>query len=400
MTSQLSRPRRLCELAALFLKLGAFGFGGPAAHIAFMEDEVVRRRGWLTRGRFLDLAGATNLIPGPNSTEMAIHIGYLRAGWLGLIVAGGCFILPAALITAALAWAYVRFGALPRLAPFLMGVKPVVAAIIFTAVWRLGKSAAKTRRLFAIGILVAAAVLLGVNEVFALLFGGCAGMCWLLFSSRKQSQYFGQAGAVIAPLAGVESKSSTTLAAATGLAAGGAGLAAPVSLWKLGLFFLKTGSVLYGSGYVLVAFLQGGLVRDYGWLTQQQLLDAIAIGQVTPGPVLTTATCVGYILAGPQGAIVATVAIFLPSFFFVAALYPLVPRLRRSRRLAAFLDAVNISAVALMGAVLVQLARATLGDWRCWVIALAAAAVGMRWKVNTVWLILGGAAAGRALALI
>lgn len=391
---------RLRELAALFLKLGAISFGGPAAHIALMEEEVVHRRRWLTREHFLDLVGATNLIPGPNSTEMAIHVGALRAGWPGLLTAGACFILPAALITAGFTWLYVRFGSLPTAAPFLMGVKPVVIAVILTAIWRLGKTAAKTRQLFGIGIAVAAAALLGVNEILALLLGGIGGMCWLLLSDRKQRPRLGQAGALIASMLSLQGKSAAAVAAAGGLAAGGVAIAAQVPLWKLGLFFLKIGSVLYGSGYVLIAFLQGGLVREHGWLTQQQLLDAIAIGHMTPGPVLSTATCIGYLLGGAGGAVVATVAIFLPSFVLVALLAPVVPRLRRFRWTAAFLDAVNVSAVALMVAVLMPLARAALGGWRAWLIAAVAVSAGLRWRINAAWLILGGAIAGWALSAL
>jgi chromate transporter len=230
--------------------------------------------------------------------------------------------------------------------------------------------------------------------------GGIGGMCWLSLGDKKLRQRFGQAAAAIASALGVQGKSAAAVAVTGGLAVGGAAIATQVSLWKLGLFFLKIGSVLYGSGYVLVAFLQGGLVRDYGWLTQQQLLDAIAIGQVTPGPVLSTATCIGYILGGAAGAVVATIAIFLPSFVFVAVLNPMVPRLRRSLWSSAFLDAVNVSAVALMVAVLIQLARAALGDWRAWLIALVAIVVGMRWKVNTAWLILGGGIAGWMLSAV
>ena len=381
----------LLELVGVFLKLGAVSFGGPAAHIALMEDEVVRRRRWLTREHFLDLVGATNLIPGPNSTEMAIHIGYLRAGWPGLIMAGGCFILPAVLLTVAFAWTYVQFGALPTAAPWLMGIKPVAAAVIFIAIWRLGKAAAKNWRLAALGVLVAASAMLGLGEVAALLLGGLIGS-WLVRPGRTPRVRLTQGGAAVLFLA---SGAATCEAAATGVVA-----MAQVPLWKLGLFFLKIGSVLYGSGYVLVAFLQGGLVRGHGWLTQAQLLDAIAIGQITPGPVLSTATCIGYLLAGPSGAAVATLAIFLPSFVFVAALAPVLPRLRRLRWAAAFLDAVNVSAVALMGVALIQLGRASLTDWRAWLIALAAAVTGIRWKINPAWLVLGGAVAGWGFSVV
>jgi chromate transporter len=382
--------RRLGEVAALFLKIGSTGFGGPAALIAFTEQEVVERRKWLSREYFLDIVGVTNLIPGPNATEIAIHVGYLRAGWPGLVVAGVCFILPAALITAAFAWAYVRYGALPQIVPFLYGIKPAVLAAIFTALWRLGRTAVKNWRLVVVGLAVALALLLGTNEVVALLAGGVFGMLWLRLSDPQ------------GPLAGKRA-SGPLACAAVGLIPASvkmaaAGLSTGVPLWQLGLFFLKVGSVLYGSGYVLVAFLEGGLVRDYGWLTQQQLLDAIAIGQFTPGPVLSTATFIGYLLSGGAGAVVATVAIFLPSFVFVAAIQPLMPYLRRSRWSAAFLDAVSVSSVALMAAVVVRLTWTTLVGWPAWLIALAAAIVSLRWKVNTTWLVLGGAVLGWLLA--
>jgi len=375
-------PGRLAELARLFLKLGLIGFGGPAAHIAMMEEEVVERHRWLTREHFLDLVGATNLIPGPNSTEMAIHVGYLRAGWAGLLTAGLCFIIPAVLITTAFAWAYVTFGTLPRVVPFLFGIKPALIAIILAAVWRLGRTAAKGMPLLSLGCAVAVASLVGWDEIVLLLLGGVIGMLWL-----------GRAGN-LAALAWM-SASAAGSAAATAGAAGAAG--ASISLAKLGLFFLKVGAVLYGSGYVLVAFLEGGLVRDYGWLSEAQLLDAIAIGQLTPGPVLSTATFIGYILGGLPGAAVATAGIFLPSFIFVAALGLVLPRLRRSRWMAAFLDAVNMSSVALMAAVTVKLSVSTLTSWPAWIIALAAAGAGLRWKVNATWLVLGGAVVGRLL---
>jgi chromate transporter len=378
-------PGRLTELVRLFLKLGLIGFGGPAAHIAMMEEEVVGRRRWLTREHFLDLVGATNLIPGPNSTEMAIHIGYLRCGWVGLLIAGLSFIIPAVLITAGLAWAYVQYGTLPQVAPFLFGIKPALIAVIFAAVWRLGRTAAKNTSLLGLGCAVAAASLLGFNEIAVLVLGGVIGMLWL-------GRAAGLACLPAAAATGIGAASAATVATA------GGGTAVTVSLVKLGLFFLKVGAVLYGSGYVLVAFLEGGLVRDYGWLSEAQLMDAIAIGQLTPGPVLSTATFIGYVLAGLPGAAAATAGIFLPSFIFVAALSLLLPRLRRSRWMAAFLDAVNISSVALMAAVTVKLSLSTLTSWPAWVIALAAAGAGLRWKVNATWLVLGGAVIGRALS--
>lgn len=369
------------EVAKLFVKLGFIAFGGPAAHIAIMEEEIVTRRNWIDRQHFLDLIGATNLIPGPNSTEMTMHIGYERAGWFGLFTAGACFILPAVIITGVFAWMYVAYGSLPEVEPFLYGIKPAVIAVILGAVWKLGAKAIKGWRLAVIGLAVTAAVLLGAGEVVSLLTGGVIGMLWLRStgydSSNTASRYipilfFQNAGAVVA-----------------GTATVGA-----VSLWKLFFFFLKIGAVLYGSGYVLVAFLEGGLVQDYGWLTRVQLLDSIAIGQFTPGPVLSTATFIGFLIDGIPGAIVATAGIFLPSFFFVLLLSPQIPRLRRSIWLSAFLDAVNVAAVALMAAVTVELGQATLTSWPAWVIAGVAAIATLRFKINAAWLVVGGAVLG------
>lgn len=358
---------RLGELAAVFLKLGVTGFGGPAAHIAMMEDEVVTRRGWLERAHFLDLMAATNLIPGPNSTEMTMHVGFTRARLPGLVVAGASFILPAALITGLIAWFYVRFGGLPQVERLLWGTRPVVIVIILAAVWKLGRSAVKNWSLLGIGLVVAAAALAGVNEVIALFAGGLLGMVWLRLRAM----------------------SGVSLALALPLAATSA-----VPLWQLAAYFLFIGSVLYGSGYVLYAFLDGGLVQNLGWLSEQQLIDAIAVGQFTPGPLLSTATFVGYIVAGWQGAVVATVAIFLPSFFFVWALNPLVPRLRRSPWMAAFLDAVTVSAVALMLVVAWNLGRLTLTTWQAWLLLLVGGVLFFRFRLNAAWLVLGGALAG------
>jgi len=345
---------------------------------------VVARRGWMDRGHFLDLVGATNLIPGPNSTELVLHVGYERRGPLGLVVAGLAFILPAVLITGSLAWAYVEFGTLPAVAPFLVGIKPAVLAVILGAVWRLGRRAVKGVKLAVLGLAVLAASLAGTPEVLTLLGGGLVGMLLL----RAPSQ----------PPAALPA-----LAIGRGtlpLGAAAAGTAAALSTWKLGLFFLKVGAVLYGSGYVLVAFLEGDLVQRYGWLSEGQLLDAIAIGQLTPGPVLSTATFIGYVLDGGIGAVVATVAIFLPSFVFVLLLNPLVPHLRRSPWTAAFLDAVNVSAIALMLAVTFDLARTSLTDWRGWTVALLAAVAALRFRVSVVALILGGALLGYLLRLV
>jgi chromate transporter len=389
----MSTTGRLGELARLFLKLGCVAFGGPAAHIAMYEDEVVRRRGWMSAEHFLDLVGATNLIPGPNSTEMTMHVGYERAGRAGLVVAGVCFILPAALITGGLAWLYVQYGTLPAAAPFLDGIKPAVLAIILGAVWRLGRTAVKSARVLAVGVAVLIAVLAGLNEVVALLIGGVVGMLWLRLGSGRVSD---GTKLLAVPL-------GTPFAKLAGLGSLGAGLSAAAAgapLWKLGLFFLKVGAILYGSGYVLIAFLHGDLVAGYGWLTNQQLLDAVAIGQFTPGPVLSTATFIGYVIAGAPGAVVATVAIFLPSFFFVLILNPLIPRLRSWPWTAAFLDSINVSALALMVAVTLQLGTVVLTAWPAWVIAALAAVLTLRFRVNAAWVVVGAAAAGWVLSTV
>jgi len=354
-----------------------------------MEDEVVERRGWLSRQRFLDLVGATSLIPGPNSTEMTMHVGYERAAWRGLVVAGACFIGPAALVTLAFAYVYVRWGTLPEIEPFLYGIKPAVIAVILMAVWRLGRKAVKGWRLAILGVGVATAVLAGLNELVALAAGGVLGMAWLLSGIARPDR--GGKAAAVPPI--LVRPAWQDLAAG----AGAAGVAATVSLWKLGLFFLKVGAVLYGSGYVLVSFLRGDLVARWGWLTEGQLLDAIAIGQFTPGPVLSTATFIGYLVAGWAGAAVATIAIFLPSFVFVLLLNPLVTKLRQSTWSAAFLDAINAASVGLMIAVLVQLGVSTLVSWPAWVIAGAAALASWRFKVNAAWLVGGGALLGYVL---
>lgn len=381
---------RLGELARLFLKLGVIAFGGPAAHIAMLEDEVVTRRKWIGRQHFLDLIGATNLIPGPNSTEMTMHVGYERAGWAGLVTAGSCFIGPAVVITGVLAWLYVQYGSLPAVEPFLYGIKPAVIAVILGAIWRLSRPAVKDWRFAVLGLGVAVALLLGLGEIQGLLVGGVLGMLWFRAGGGEDS---GTAGRYV-PILFLRDAAP---AAVQGAGAAAVGAAAAVSLPKLFLFFLKVGSVLYGSGYVLVAFLEGGLVSDYGWLTQAQLLDAIAIGQLTPGPVLSTATFIGYVLDGVPGAAAATLGIFLPSFFFVLLLNPLIPRLRESAWLSAFLDAVNVSALALMVAVTIQLGVAVLVSWPALVIALAAGVLVVRFRTNAVWLVLGGAVVGRVL---
>ncbi len=367
---------RLKEVAALFLRLGATAFGGPAAHTAIMHDEVVKRRKWLSDQAFLDLLGATNLIPGPNSTELAIHIGYLRAGWRGLLVAGICFILPSMLIVLALAWAYARFGNLPQAQWLLYGIKPVVIAIVAQALWVLGRKAVKGWLSFAAGVVVLAAYFLGVNEI-ALLFG--AGLAVMLLANWRRISG-GMLSVAALPLTPTGADASA---------------AVPYSLSGLFLTFLKIGSILYGSGYVLLAFLHADFVAHFGWLTNQQLIDAIAVGQVTPGPLFTTATFIGYLLGGTVGAIAATVAIFLPSFVFVAISNPFIPRMRQSAWFGSLLDGLNVASLALMAAVTWQLGIASLVDPLTVIVTGASLALLVRWQVNATWLIAGGGVAGR-----
>lgn len=368
------------ELAILFLKLGVIGFGGPAAHIAMMEDEVVRRRRWMKNDEFLDLLGATNLIPGPNSTEMAIHIGHRQAGWPGLLIAGICFIFPAVLIVIASAWAYVRYGSLPQVAGILYGIKPVVIAIVLQALWKLGRSAIKTVLLGALAIAATALALLGVNELLILAGGGLIVMGTSLIRRRVKRGHHLGGGLFSLTTFGTFFSSATT--------------ATSFGLLPLFLFFLKVGAVLYGSGYVLLVFLRADLVERWHWLTESQLLDAIAVGQVTPGPVFTTATFVGYVLGGTSGAIVATVGIFLPAFVYVALSGPLVPRIRRSPTAGAFLDGVNACALSLMFVVTFQLGRAALVDITTVFLALVSAFFLFRFRINSAWLVLGGAILG------
>jgi chromate transporter len=365
------------------LRLGFTAFGGPAAHVAMLEDEVVRRRGWIPAPRFLDLLGATNLIPGPNSTEMVIHTGMERAGVAGLWVAGACFIGPAALITLLLAWAYVTFGALPAAHGFLFGVKPAVLAIIAVAIVKLARTAVRRADLALLGLLVGALYLLGVSEIALLIGSGVAGI--LLARWRP-------ARAALPPaLAGLLLPAAAPPASAATAAAGSA------SAGAVGLYFLKIGSVLFGGGYVLLAFLQQGLVEHYGWLTRQQLLDAIAVGQFTPGALFSTATFVGYLVAGLPGAAAATLGIFLPSFLFVWLTHPFVARLRASPWAGGFLDGVNVGSVALMTGVAWELARAALHTWPAAATAALALLLLLRTRLNTAWLVLGGGLLGLAL---
>ena len=368
-----SGGRRLAEVAWVFLRLGATAFGGPAAHVALLEEELVHRRRWLTREEFLDLLGAANLIPGPNSTELAIHVGRKQAGWAGLVAAGLGFILPATVMVGGLAWAYVRFGGLPQVEGVMRGMKPVLIAIIAQALVSLGRSAVKTKGQALLGAVALAACAAGANELLVLFGAGTIAMV-----ARGLSPERGRASML------------GFLPAATAAPAAAAGF----GLWPLFLFFLKVGSVLFGSGYVLIAFLRADLVDRWHWLTEAQLLDAVAAGQVTPGPLFTTATFIGYVLGGFPGAAVATVGIFLPAFVFVAVSGPLVPKLRRSKATGAFLDGVNVASLALMALVSWQLGRAALNGGLSVALALAAGLVLWRFRLNSLWLLLGGAVAG------
>ena len=369
-----SFSQRLTEVARLFLKLGMTAFGGPAAHIAMMHDEIVNRRQWLSDQQFLDLVGATNLIPGPNSTEMAIHIGFLRAGWPGLIMGGICFIVPAMLIVLFLAWVYVRFGATPQAEWLLYGIKPVVIAIIAQALWSLGQRAVKGTLTAAVAVIVIILYFMGINEI-ALLFGG--GLIVMLVMNYRRLRR--RMAGIFIPLSSVGILSYVSI---------------PFSLPQLFLTFLKIGAVLYGSGYVLLAFLRADFVVRFGWLTDQQLMDAIAIGQVTPGPVFTTATFIGFVLGGIPGALLATLAIFLPSFIFVAISNPLIPRIRNSAWVSGLLDGVNAASLGLMAAVTWQLGRASLTGPLPILTALSSFVLLVWFKVNSTWLIAGGGLIG------
>jgi chromate transporter len=382
---------RVREVAWVFLRLGATAFGGPAAHVAMMEQEVVRRRGWVTREEFLDLYSATNFIPGPNSTEMAIHLGHRRAGWWGLIAGGVCFIAPAVVIVTACAWGYVRYGQFPQVGSVFRWIAPVIVAVVAQALWGLGKSALRGRGkgplLWAVTACAIAAAALGVNELIVLTGAG-------LVMAADAARRGGSPGGSVRGLA---------LFGGLGLGGGGAaGVAAAAGAPTPGAIFwvfAKIGSVLFGSGYVLLAFLESELVRQRGWLTQQQMIDAVAVGQFTPGPVFTTATFIGYVLAGYRGAAAATAGIFLPAFVFVAITAPLMPRLRRSRVLAGALDGVNAASLALMAVVLAQLARHSVNAWPLGLEAAAALAVLLRWRINSAWLVLGAALLGVAASM-
>jgi chromate transporter len=372
-----TRRSSVLEVAGVFLKLGTIGFGGPAAHIAMMHDEVCQRRKWVSEDRFVDLLGAANLIPGPTSTEMAIYLGYERAGWRGLIAGGVCFIVPAMVIVLALSWAYLKYGSAPQAVWLLFGIKPVVVAIILQALWKLTRTAVKGRLLAAVGSLVLGLYLAGLNPV-ALIFGS-----GLLVTIIRNGRRLRRGKSLFALVPGV------ALPAAMG----------HFSLASLFFTCLKIGSVVFGSGYVLLAFLRSDFVVRLGWLTDHQILDAVAVGQFTPGPVFTTATFIGYLLAGLPGAMLATLGIFLPSFFFAAAVFPVVGALRRSRWASGLLDGVNAGALGLMAGVAWQLGLAAIVNWLTLMLAAISVFVLFRFRVNSAWILLAGGIIGLAYKL-
>ena len=388
MEEQAARTGHLGEIARAFLRLGFMAFGGAAAHIGLMEEEFVRRRKWLSREEFLDRLGAVNLLPGPTSTEMAIYLGELRGGFAGLLAAGACFILPAAFMTLGLAWAYLRYGALPELAGILWGVKPVVIVLLVQAVWALGKAALKSRELMFL-----AAVVLGLAAVhvatLALLIG--TGVAWIVATRFAEKRTAAAAG----------SAASLNIDAASNRVAAIGGVSSFIAVTTSGVFlyFLKIGALLFGSGYVLLAVLREDLVQRLHWLTEPQLLDAIAVSQATPGPFFTVATFVGYLLAGWHGAAVATLGMFVPAFTYVALTAKVLPRMRKSANAGAFLDGVNAAAVALMALVGIQFAREVVNTPLTLGIGVVAAVLVLRFKMNSACVVLGGALAGLALRL-
>ena len=369
----------LLQLARLFLKLSITAFGGPAVHIAMMHDEVVDRRKWLTDTEFLDLLAITNLIPGPNSTEMALHIGYKRCGLLGLITAGICFIVPTGFIVGTIAWGYTRYGDTPETLWLMYGISPVIIAILVKVIWKLGNSAIKNLTHVVLCISVAVLSLSGINEIVLLV---CASLATLVIRLSK--------GITIAGVLTITASTTVVLKAI----ALQISQAVPITLTRLTLFFLKVGSILFGSGYVLLAFLRADLTARWGWLTEQQLIDAITVGQVSPGPILTTATFIGYILGGWMGAILATISIFIPGFIFVAATQPLMPRLRSSKLTSSLLDNVVVASLGLMLAATWHLTWSVIIDLPTIGLALVSAIILTIWKTNPTWVILGGAIAG------
>jgi len=373
--------KRLKELASIFLRLGLTAFGGPAAHIAMMHDEVVKRRKWLDEQQFLDLMGATNLIPGPNSTQMAIHMGLERAGWRGMIVSGSCFIFPSAILVTLLTWLYVQYGTTSQAEGLFYGIKPVIIAIVLQALYMLGRKAVKGVLTSLVGIGVIAGYFFGINEILLIFLGGLLVMLLRNYNSLSGSRIF----SFIAPVLGINLVALQSK---------------EIALSTLFLVFFKIGAVLYGSGYVLLAFLEADFVETLGWITSQQLIDVVALGQVTPGPLLTTATSIGYLTAGIPGAVIATVGIFLPSFVLVAAVNPIIPRLRKSPLAGAALDGVNAASLGLMAAVTIQLARVSLIDPLTIIIALLCVGTLFFLRINSTWLIAGGGLIGILYGLI
>jgi chromate transporter len=370
----------LKEVALLFLRLGATAFGGAAAYIAIMQQETVRKRGWLDDQKFLDMLGISNLIPGPSATEMALYIGLERAGWLGYLASGLLFIIPGMLITIAVAWAYVQYAALPAVGWILYGIKPIIIAIIIKALWDLGRKGIKGPLTATVGVAAVAAYLLGLNAL-AVLFAGAAVV--LLFQSGKHFRTHPSSLFLLSPMLPLR---LPTFAADK----------VPFKQTTLFLTFLKIGALIYGGGYVLYAFFNSEFVSHLGWLTHQQLLDAIAVGQITPGPVFSSATFVGYLMGGWQSALLATLAIFLPAFFFVALASRILPSIRKSWWAGALLDGVNVSALGLMAAVTWQLGRTAVIDWFTIVLMILTLIIVLRVKINSTWLILGGALIGVA----
>lgn len=373
-----SKRNHIKEVFLLFFKLGCIAFGGPAAHISMMENEVVTKRKWMTRQHFLDMVGATNLVPGPNSTQMTMHCGHVRAGWLGLWVAGLSFIIPAVFFTLVLAIIYGKYGEVPAIAPFFWGIKPAVIGIIFNAAFKLGKKAFTSWELIAIGVVIAILSIYGLDEFVLIISSGIAGMLWLYLKQNKgKSVLFAPILLLVKPI---------------GLSIGNQ---------SIFLVFLKIALVLFGSGYVLIAYIDAELVEKLGWLTKQQLLDAIAMGQFTPGPVLTTATFVGYQLNGISGALWASLGMFLPSFFLVGLLVKIIPLLRKSELLSKFLDAVNAGAVGIMIAISLKLGYDLVLDWRAAVLMGISILVAFKYeKISSFWVIIGGGLLGYLLQMI
>jgi chromate transporter len=382
------RAASLGEIALVFLKLGTVAFGGPAAHLAMMEEEFVRRRRWISEAEFLDRLATANLIPGPSSTEVAIFVGQLKRGWRGLIVAGCCFIIPAAAIVLVIAWAYVRFGSLPKAEGVLSAIKPAVVAIVIQALGKLGRTGVRTTLLAVIAVLAAALSFVGVSPVLVLVFAGLVSAAALTMKNRLLG------GAGFPQIAGLQKALGLPKVVAGAMAVAAVGAAFPVGLVRLFLSFLKIGSVVFGSGYVLLAFLQTEFVERLHWLNDKQLIDAVAVGQFTPGPLFTTATFIGYVVAGWAGAAVATVGIFLPGFVLVAVSGPLIPRLRRSAVAAAVLDGVVAGSLALMAVVTWQLGKASIVDRTTLAVFAVSLIALLRFRVNSAWLVAAAAVVG------